>query len=414
MPYLFAVLLAGLLMLFPCGIIAEDPTPTIAADSAVNNERSKLEGKIAEYQRKLEETRQQKNTLASQLEYLDTQAYVTELRITATEDKIKTVEKEAELLTSRIGTLDQKLDVQWKLFLASTYATYKQRSATVFDLILNSHTAGDMLNSMKYHALSQSSRQRLLIQTQETKLNFEEQKQLREKKKLELTQLQDTLAIQKQNLEKQQESKRILVAATQNRETEYQNIISEAQRQISALKNFFISTGTNVISANSLGTGEGGWYYSQRDERWSGLRMGESGETVLDVGCFITSLSMVLKSYGNDITPTYFASNARYFYGGPSSGCFPTSYATAYACVPNTFNGSWPDGLRYHEISYGDIDGYLEKGIPVITSVRGQGHYVVLKKKSGSDYIMNDPIYGPDLKLSDYYSLSGRYAVFEK
>ena len=112
MPYLFAVLLAGLLMLFPCEIIAEDPTPTIAADSAVNNERSKLEGKIAEYQRKLEETRQQKNTLASQLEYLDTQAYVTELRITATEDKIKTVEKEAELLTSRIGTLDQKLDVQ--------------------------------------------------------------------------------------------------------------------------------------------------------------------------------------------------------------------------------------------------------------------------------------------------------------
>ena len=117
--------------------------------------------------------------------------------------------------------------------------------------------------------------------------------------------------------------------------------------------------------------------------------MGDSGESVLDVGCFITSLSMVLKSYGQDVNPTFFASNAKYFYGGSSSGCFPTSYATAYACVPNTFNGSWPGGLRYHEISSGEIDGYLERGIPVITSVRNQGHYVVLKKKVDGDYIMN-------------------------
>ena len=123
---------------------------------------------------------------------------------------------------------------------------------------------------------------------------------------------------------------------------------------------------------------------------------------------------MVLKSYGQDVNPTFFASNAKYFYWGSSSGCFPTFYATAYACVPNTFNGSWPGGLRYHEISSGEIDGYLERGIPVITSVRNQGHYVVLKKKVDGDYIMNDPVYGPALKLSEYYSLSGRYAGVEQ
>jgi hypothetical protein len=222
------------------------------------------------------------------------------------------------------------------------------------------------------------------------------------------------LDTQKASLDQQQTAKKILITATQNRENEYQSIISEAQRQLSAFKSFFASTGTYTISANALGTGEGGWYYSQRDERWAGMRMGDSGESVLDVGCFITSLSMVLKSYGQDVNPTFFASNAKYFYGGSSSGCFPTSYATAYACVPNTFNGSWPGGLRYHEISSGEIDGYLERGIPVITSVRNQGHYVVLKKKVDGDYIMNDPVYGPDLKLSEYYSLSGRYAVFEQ
>lgn len=420
MPFVVSFFLTLLLIVFPIfgGVFAQTdtptPSPTSAASSLADSEKGKLEGKITEYQRKLEETRRQRNTLASQLDYLDTQAYVTELRIQETENKITTVEKETAILTGRIDSLDVRLDEQWKMFLATTYETYKQRKATLIDLLLNSKTANEMLNSVKYHTLAQSNRQRLLIQTQETKLNFEEAKQQREQRKIELTKLQDVLASQKANLEQQQTAKKILISATQNRENEYQSIISEAQRQLAAFKNFFASTGTNVIAANALGTGEGGWYYSQRDERWAGMQIGDSGESVLDVGCFISSLAMVLKQYGYDVNPTYFASNAKYFYGGPSSGCFPTSYATAYACVPNTFNGSWPGGLRYHEISYGDIDGYLDRGIPVITSVRNQGHYVVLKKKVDGDYIMNDPVYGPDLKLSDYYALSGRYAVFEQ
>ncbi len=417
MSVLVSILLSVMVLFMPLFGLAnaqtETPTPTIAADSVVNSEKSKLESKIIEYQLKLEETRKQRNTLANQMEYLDTQTYVAQLRIQETEEKIETVEKETIILTNRIDTLDTRLDEQWRLFLATTYETYKQRRATLIDLLLNSQTASEMLNSVKYHSLAQSNRQRLLIQTQETKLNFEEAKQLREKRKIELTELQDVLDSQKAELEQQQKAKKILITATQNRENEYQSIISEAQRQLSAFKSFFVSTGTNVVSANALGTGEGGWYYSQRDERWAGMRMGDSGETVLDVGCFISSLAMMLKFYGNDINPTYFASSARYFYGGPASGCFPTSYPTAYACVPNTFNGSWPNGLRFHEITFGEIDGYLERGVPVMTSVRNQGHYVVLKKKVGTDYIMNDPIYGPDLKLGDYYSMSGRYTVFE-
>lgn len=390
------------------------PTPTLTeAEALTNTEKGKLEGKILEYQRKLEETRKQRNTLANQLEYLDTQTYVTELRIVETENKINTVEKETEILSNRIDTLDTRLDEQWKVFLATTYETYKQRKASLLELLLNARTANEMFNSLKYHTLAQSNRQRILIQTQETKLNFEEAKEQREKRRVELEELQGVLASQKSDLEQQQTAKKILISATQNRENEYQSIIMEAQRQLTAFKSFFASTGTDIIRANALGMGEGGWYYSQRDERWASMQMGDSAESVLDVGCFISSLAMVLKSYGHDINPTYFATNSKYFYGGYASGCFPTSYPTAYACVPNTFNGSWPGGLQYHEISYGQIDGYLERGVPVITSVRNQGHYVVLKKKVDGDYVMNDPVYGPDLKLSDYYSLSGRYAVFE-
>jgi hypothetical protein len=140
--------------------------------------------------------------------------------------------------------------------------------------------------------------------------------------------------------------------------------------------------------------------------------MGDSGESILDVGCFITSIAMVMKSYGYDMNPATIASQPKYFYGGSSSACFPTSNPTAYACHPARFNGSW-NGKSYKNISLGDIPSYLNRNVPVISGVRGGSHYIVLKKTDGNDFIMNDPIYGPDLKVSAYYSLSGPFGVFD-
>ena len=60
--------------------------------------------------------------------------------------------------------------------------------------------------------------------------------------------------------------------------------------------------------------------------------------------------------------------------------------------------------------------GPLNKNNPVIVhlALGGDGHWIVLAKKEGDDYIINDPWYGPDKKLTDYYSwgLVGRaYAL---
>ena len=193
-----------------------------------------------------------------------------------------------------------------------------------------------------------------------------------------------------------------MLQVTQNDETSYSQLLAEAKRQIAAYKQFVATTGVGTISANGLGTGEGGWYLSQRDERWAGSQMGNSSESVLDVGCFITSIAMVMKFYGADYTPLNISSSSNYFVPG-----------SAYMYLPANFNGSWPNGKNYKNISYSELGSYLGKNVPVIAGVRGSSHYVVLKKTDGDDFIMNDPIYGPDKKVSDYYSLSGPYGVFE-
>lgn len=378
------------------------PTPTTKQEKDNDKARNELQKKIDEYEEKLSEVRTQKNTLSSQIEYMDSQIYLTQLKTEETTEKIETTKYEIETLDDWIGDLDSSLDQLSKAMLERIVAGYKTRQASVIDLIFDSSNASDLVNKLKYYEVARDTNKKVLLEVQEAKLNYEEQKKLREKKKEELDALKETLAAQEESLKSQQEEKRILLEATQNDEANYSRLLEEARRQIAAYKSFVAITGVGTIAPDGLGKGEGGWYLSQRDERWAGMRMGSSNESVLDVGCFITSIAMVMKYYGVDYTPADIAGSSHYFLPG-----------SAYMYIPSTFNGSWPNGKSYRNITSGDVSSYLDKGVPVIAGVRGASHYVVLKEVDGSDYIMNDPIYGPDKKVSDYYSLSGPYGVFE-
>ncbi len=384
-------------------VYAEDPmpTPTPTSTSENNGARQEIEKKIAEYESKLSDIRSQKNTLSAQIQYMDTQINITGLRISETEQRIKKTEKEIDTLGTKINGLDSSLNKLSASMLERIQADYKSRQASLMDIVLDSGNVSSLLNRVKYYDLARERNQKILMQVQEAKLNFEKQKDLREKRIKELDVLQDTLKSQQTELVTQQGSKRTLLQVTQSDESNYARMLEDARRQLAAFKQFVQSTGLGVVGANSLGTGEGGWYLSQRDERWASTLMGSSNETILDVGCFITSISMVMRKDGVDYTPLNIARDSKYFLPG-----------SAYMYLPSAFNGSWPNGKNYHNITYGQINDYLSRGIPVIAGVKGSSHYVVLKKDDGG-YVMNDPIYGPDKKVADYYSLSGPYGVFE-
>lgn len=385
-------------------------------DAQEEQERQKedLEKEREELEQKLENLSQKQDTLSNQIQYMDTQVYLAEIKAEETKDKIRETEEEIDSLGSKITGLDTSLDYLSRTLLERIVDGYKNRNVSFFDMFLNSETAPDLLNRMKYYEAAQENNQKVLVQVQQTKSNFQAQRSIREKKKEELDSLTETLELQSQELQRQQDAKRTLLAATQNDEQVYRNRIGEINRQIESFKNFVQTSGaSNSVGANELGTGQGGWYMSQRDSRWSDETMGDSSETILDVGCFITSIAMVFQSKGISYSPLTIAQNAQYFYGGPNSSCFPTSFPTAYMCVPSTFNGSWPNGLSYKNISFEALDDTLASGNPVIAGVNGASHYVVIREKSGDDYIIHDPIYGPDQTLYDRYSLSGPLGIFE-
>lgn len=391
---------------------SEDSSGDSSSDEpAVNSSgetRSDLEEKKREYEAKLDEAREQSNTLSSQIDYMDTQIYLAETKTEQTEARIEKTEEEIDKLGDRIEGLDSSLDDLSRLLLDRVTDSYKQRSVTLFDFLLDNESANDFFGQIKYYKTAQENNQKLLFQVQQTKSNFQQQKTLREKKKEDLDKLRQTLEIQRAELERQQQSKERLLSVTRNDEALYQQLIEEAERRIAAFNSFVQSTGVGTISAGSLGTGEGGWYLSQRDERWAGSLIGNSSANIFNVGCFITSISMVFRAYGYDMTPVTLATRGELFVPG-----------SADMYHPSNFNGSWPGGKTYRNISGRDaVASMVNNGVPVIAEVFASEsptgrHYIVLKRVEDGDFIMNDPIYGPDLSVSDYYTFTGVYGIFQ-
>ena len=186
---------------------------------------------IKEYEKKLVDIRQQKNTLSTQIQEMDTQMYLTGLTIQRSEQKIIETQSEIEKLGSRIDNLDSSLNTLSKLLLQQITKSYKMRSISLVELLFETKDMNDLTNKIKYLRSSQNNNQKLLIQVQEAKSSYEEQKVIREQKKQELDELIKNLEAQKIALKTQQAEKQKLLVDTNNDEVVYQNLLALAEAQ---------------------------------------------------------------------------------------------------------------------------------------------------------------------------------------
>ena len=363
-------------------------------------QKTDIEKKIEEYKGKLVELRSQKNTLASQIQYMDTQVYLTTLQIEKTEGKIEQTQKEIESLSTKIEGLDESLSYLSKLLINQVVEGYKKRTVSFFALFLDSGNAQDLFNRLQYLKTTQNNNQKTLIQVQKTKFNFEDQKKLREEKKTELAQLSETLDQQKNALAVQRNSKQKLLADTQNNETIYQNLLSQAQAQLAAFSKFVTSQGGASILSNQTVCDDWGCYYSQRDNQWGTNSLNGTGYSLASDGCLVTSMAMVYTHLGRKgVNPQTINSNSNNF----------ASYYPAYLEYTIT-----ADGLTTSRIS-ASIDSTLSSGDPVVVGVSAYGgmHFVVLISGSDGNYIMHDPFIenGHKLSFNNYYSVGSIFEI---
>ncbi|OGK23870.1 hypothetical protein A2954_07210 [Candidatus Roizmanbacteria bacterium RIFCSPLOWO2_01_FULL_37_12] len=202
--------------------------------------------KIEEYQKKLTDLGRQRDTLSAEIQYMTLQINLTALKIQETEEKIISTQKEVEILTTRIRGLDTALSHLSKLLLKKMVESYKNKPLTFFDILFNSQNANDFIGKVKYLKTAQENNQKLLIQVQETKINFEEQKNLREEKTIELAKLETQLNNQKDDLDNQKAAKQNLLSVTQNDERIYQRLLEQARAEYAAIQGIIAGAGTET------------------------------------------------------------------------------------------------------------------------------------------------------------------------
>lgn len=356
-----------------------------------------LENKIKEYEQKLVELRQQKNSLSSQIQEMDTQIYLTGLTIQRSEQKIIDTQNEIEKLGSRIENLDSSLSSLSKLLLQRIVDGYKTQQISIFELLLDTKTIADLTNRIKYQKTTQNNNQKLLVQVQEAKVNYEAQKILREQKKIELDQLVASLNAQKESLKTQEAQKERLLAETNNDETTYQSLLSEAQAQLAGFSRFVSNQGGSSLLSNQTVCDDWGCYYNQRDSQWGGSALNNTGYTLASDGCLVTSMAMVYTHYGHrGVTPQTINSN-------------PSNFASYYPAYLNrTITADGATSSRESSI----IDNELSGGRPVVVGISYDGgprpdHFLVLISGSGGNYKMNDPYTpnGHNIPFTDKYSV---------
>ncbi|GIW62354.1 MAG: hypothetical protein KatS3mg090_0180 [Patescibacteria group bacterium] len=379
-----AIILSG-----TTAVISQECTPDL---DVKNRSKTELTEIIESCQQKLKTIKNQISTLSSQINFMNTQIYITKLKINQTQEDIQKTKEEINILETKIKDMDYNLTNLSKEFLLLTQEIYKIQSKPLFVKLTTADDFSDLLRQYKYLKTKIDQNHQLMINIQRTKLNYQDQVELREKKQEELNKLEQLLKQQETSLQDQQKSKQQLLEITKNDEKTYQTLLDKAKQELASFRSFIQSVGPSVIPADGLGKGELGWYYSQRDERWANYLISNSDMNIIEVGCLITDIAMIYKSEGYNITPLDIASESERFFSN-----------TAYMLRP------WklPAGKIFNPISKTEIDQKLSEGKKVIVGVyagKYGTHYVVLAKLDGNDYIMYDPYYGPDLKFSSKYS----------
>lgn len=368
----------------------------IDCQSTVGKSQEEIKAIVEACQQKLNEKRTQVSSINSELSEKVQ-------KINTLKQKINKIKSETEDITNQIQDREvqiESLDLEVSNLigevLKSAVDEYKKSylSPSVFDIFFASESFTTLANNLFYSGFVRAEKVQDSFRAERVKaahvdINADKLEDL------------DSLSIKKEKSEeavtneaKSAEKTKEALSQTKQEEAQYQRMLSEAQSQLEGFKSFVSAAGGGAIGANGFGSGNNGWYMSQRDSRWANQRIGASKEIILEVGCLVTSVAMSLKARGVDQSPVNIASNTDYFFAN-----------TAYFLSRSNF--SWPGGVKYADIPKSQIREKLRSGQPIVAGLRAGKygtHFVVLIGLEGDNIIMHDPYYGPDKKFNDYYT----------
>lgn len=370
--------------------------------------QSSLQDDIKQYEQKIAELQQQKNTLAKQISLFDSQISLTSLRINTIRAAITKLTAEVDELAGEIERLEGLLTKRTELVLRRIPESYKRKSTSQVGMLFLSNSFSDFVARVKYISTIQEHDAALLFQLKATQNNFAERKNLREEKKLEQEKLKKQLEQESAALARQKREKEALLSQTKNNEATYQQLLAQAQAQLASLASFVDTQGASLLS-NQTFCNDWGCYYNQRDSQWGNILINGQGSgcsgpcNMLRVGCLATSVAMMASHLGRrDISPSDVALSG------------PENFAVGTALL---VRGSISvKGVNIRRTSLSGLTPEAVKDGPVIVGLKHGvfgTHFIVVKSFTNGNYIINDPYEagGHDIPFTNSYSLGSIFEV---
>jgi len=178
----------------------------------------------------------ERQSMAAQIIYLSTTIELTSAKIDATKAKIIQIEKDIVSISEKIDKLETTLTKITQVLLDRIAATYRLGEKSYLSLLLSSNGFSNFVNRFKYMQTVQAHDRKLLFQLQNSKENFQDQKQSREDKKLELDSAKKQLEGQELSLAVQKKEKELFLETTRNSESRYRQELSAAKREAEGIQ----------------------------------------------------------------------------------------------------------------------------------------------------------------------------------
>ena len=364
-----------LVLFFVMAVVPVIALEECTGDKEKDPECWKRRGK--EIQDLLNQNQGQQKTLASTITYLNNKLALTESQIKQTEEELKKLEEDIVTLSVKINRLDVNLNETSTLLIHRVGEAYKRDAFNPSLYLLSTRGLTDFLTRMKYLKLAQQNDKKILLELQSSRDNKQQQKNLKEDKQKKAEDLKKELASKTAVLASQRKSKEQLLEITKNDEKNYQSLLSQTKEQLQKFQDFVNSRGGASILANQTKCNEGwsGCYYNQRDSLWGDLRLGSTGYLMKSSGCFATSVAMLASHNGKNIKPGDIAT---------SPDTINPAGDVIHSFAVNSVNVSITNASK------SSLDSQLNTG-PVMAELNGGDHFIVILRKDGDTYIMNDP-----------------------
>ena len=212
---------------------------------AVLAQTENIDDEIEELKRKITAAQATERTLNSEINAMDQKIRLAELEIAETEALIVKLTGEIEELNGKIDKLEVTLSRLSELLLNRIVTSYKVNRVSYLPLLFSANGLTDFLNRAKYIQTAQEHDRQVLVDVQQSKVDYSEKRDLREEKKQEQEILKTQLIKQKFSLDQQKKAKQSLLSQTKNDEATYQKLLQQALAEKQALEAALI-TGQQV------------------------------------------------------------------------------------------------------------------------------------------------------------------------